>query len=94
MKFRKIEIRPTLINGSDSWEINIHRLDETEREKRDNGPHSMGFYYCPETKSIEQGFLELKQALIKNHEEEIYRLTLSLESLKQVTLNLGETGYF
>lgn len=84
MKFRKIEIRPTNFN---KWEVCVSKLDETERNGTDNGPHSLGFYYCPKTKPIEQGFIELKQLLIKNHEEELHRLTLSLESLKQATLD-------
>ena len=79
MKYYSIYIQP----GNKEWYLHCY-LDPAERIMGDRGPHSMGFYHCPETKGAERGFEELKDFLISKHKKEIENIQKSLESLREV----------
>lgn len=84
MKYNLIEIRPDSSTHG-GWKV-LSGLDPQDREPGNTTPNSGGFYYCPETILVEEGFQQLKNLLIKNHTEEIARLTKSLESLQELEL--------
>ena len=81
MKYFKIECR----QEKDKWKV-FYELDEQERKKSNLKPHPLGFYYCSEEKGSEKGFEELKNCLIKCHEQEIKRLEYSLKQLRELCL--------
>jgi hypothetical protein len=77
MKFYQIVIKPVLGN----CEAYIH-TDPMEREYKDVGPHSAGFYYCPTSKSPQQGFEELRRLLISNYKKEVLKLESLIREIK------------
>ncbi len=81
MKYFTIEIKPK----RGKWEVS-HYLDEADRVDDDPGPNPLGFYHCPESKGLTQGFKELKDHMIKQHEDRIINLQNSLAKLREVKL--------
>ena len=81
MKYFTIEIKP----NRDGWESSYH-LDPIERVDTDSTPNGLGFYHCPESKGLYEGFVELKEYMIKRHEERIKQLQDSLVKLRNVTI--------
>jgi len=53
--------------------------------KERTSPSALGYYHFPETMTDEEAFNELKECMIKAHQEEIDRLEKSLKKLKELT---------
>lgn len=84
MKFNLIQIKPDY-SGTGKWCAFVQR-DGEDRADVDNGPHSAGFYYCPRSKPIEQGFQELRDLLIEECHQTIETLQKALKELKALEL--------
>lgn len=80
MQFYHISIRNCFSNG---LLASIYH-DLIERDNVDNGPHSSGFYYCPVTKSPEEGFNQLRDFLIKKAENSIKELQDLIDNLRNL----------
>jgi hypothetical protein len=81
MKYNLIRINVKRLSKKKSvWEVVVTKDDE-ERINEDKGPNKLGFYYAPQTKSIEKAFEELKEHMCNAHIEQMKKLTKSLEEL-------------
>lgn len=87
MKFSTISIRPGGIHRG-SWEVTVAKLPY-DREDVDHGPHSLGFYHYPRSKTAQQAFDQLKALLVQRHVDEIAALTKSLAKLNALELPHG-----
>jgi len=84
MKYFHIKISQNIHN---EWVILCCKTDNVERVDKQSFPHPQGWFHCPITKTLQQGFDELKQCMVNSHEKEIKRLKNSLKTLKQIKLN-------
>ena len=78
MYYDTITIKPT-IEGE--WEISHYQIPD-DREANQSSISALGFYHYPRRKGKKKAFNELKEFMIKRHEDEINNLTKSLEKLK------------
>lgn len=87
MKFNTIRIWKTLDDdtGEPTWVTSVTH-DPAERVGNDMGPHYVGFYHCPESKPVAQGFEELRSLMVRNCLEVIQNATWNLEQLMRLRL--------
>jgi len=87
MKFNTIRIEkvPDEETGEPVW-IAYVTHDPADRVGTDQGPHSAGFYHCPETKSVSQGFEELKGKMVADCINIIHNATWNLQQLLDLQL--------
>lgn len=82
MYYDTVEIRP--VKGQ--W-IVLHRaLDGDRIASKTCTPSASGFFHYPRKWGIERGFEKLKAEMIWRHQQEIEKLTKSIEALKSLQL--------
>jgi hypothetical protein len=80
MKYNVIRINAFQGEWDVSW-----RYDDTDRCYDEGAsPHAMGFYWCPETIALNDGFVALKNKMINRHKEEINSLQKSMDELEKL----------
>lgn len=65
------------------WKVSFQDVPG-ERIEGPTLPNPSGFFYYPVTMSKKEAFSELKKAMIESHVEEIIKLRMSLNKLKEL----------
>ena len=87
MKYNLIEIRPNSYWEQERWSVSFDNSDELDREAdKKYQPHSLGFFYYPKKWKPEKAFQILKDDMIKTRQNEINRLQLDMEAIKNLKL--------